>query len=197
VKTIEDYAGGFGKGYTRAAEIWRGLLGELQGLGTKMHIILISHAKIKRFEDPNLPTGYDRYVLAINEQAAAMVRQAVDAVLFANFKEAVRQANKKPSKGDRGQGEAERALYTEHRPAFDAKNRFHLPFELPLEWSEFARRVKEFYAEEGPEAGPAVTAPLPGPEPEQKPIEPAGSTPEMREKLGPPDGPLARGEAAA
>jgi hypothetical protein len=143
VKTIVDYAGGFGKGFDRALEVWRGVLNQLSDLAERYHVILIAHSKVKRFDDPKLPTGYDRYIIAINEQAAAAVRQAVDAVLFASFQEKVRQVSKYVGKG---LGEGERILCTEHRPAFDAKNRFALPFELPLEWRAFASKVKEFYA---------------------------------------------------
>ena len=28
-------------------------------------------------------------------------------------------------------------MYTEHRPAFQAKNRYDLPFELPVSWQAF------------------------------------------------------------
>ena len=122
---------------------------ELAELALSMQVILIAHSKIKRFEDPNLPSGYDRYQIAVNDQAAAVIRQSVDAVLFANFKAKVKEVSKIVGKGI---GEDERALFCVHRPAFDAKNRFNLPFELKLEWVEFARRVKEFYAEQS--AGP-------------------------------------------
>jgi hypothetical protein len=160
VKTIEDYAGGFGKGYVRAADIWRGVLAELAELALKMHVILIAHSKIKRFEDPGLPSGYDRYQISVNDQAGAVIRQAVDAVLFANFKARVKEVSKIVGKGI---GEDERALFTVHRPAFDAKNRFNLPFELPLEWVEFARRVKEFYgAPAQPLTAPPALVPATG-----------------------------------
>ena len=144
VRTIEDYAGGFGKGYIRALEIWRGILERIAALSKRFHVVLIAHSKIKRFDDPKLPTGYDRYIIAINEMAAAAVRQSVDAVVFASFNEKVKQVAKSGA-GNRGLGEGERILFTEHRPAFDAKNRFGLPFELPLEWRAFAERVKQFY----------------------------------------------------
>lgn len=144
VRTIEDYAGGFGKGYVRALEIWRGTLERLTLVAQRFHVVLIAHSKIKRFDDPQLPTGYDRYIVAVHEGSAAAIRQAVDAVLFASFKEKVKQTAKNPS-GNRGLGEGERILYTEHRPAFDAKNRFELPFELPLQWRPFAECVRRFY----------------------------------------------------
>ena len=190
VRTIEDYAGGFGKGYVRALEIWRGTLERLTGLAQRFHIILVAHSKIKRFDDPNQPSGYDRYIIAINELAAAAARQAVDAVLFASFKEKVKQTAK--ASGNRGLGEGERALYTEHRPAFDAKNRFRLPFELPLEWKPFAECVKKFYfgepgSQEGGADGTKQPAPS-GPEPSAPSALPANETKslvgEMKSPIG-------------
>jgi hypothetical protein len=36
-------------------------------------------------------------------------------------------------------------MYTESRPAFDAKNRFNLPFVLPLDWKTFGDAIRAFY----------------------------------------------------
>ena len=69
----------------RALDLWRTLLRELSVLNDKMHVLLIGHAQIKSFQDPELPTAYDRYQLKINDKAAALVREAADAVLFARF----------------------------------------------------------------------------------------------------------------
>jgi hypothetical protein len=167
VRTIEDYGGGFGKGYIRALEIWRGILNQLTGLAQRFHVILIAHSKIKRFDDPKLPTGYDRYIIAVNDMAASAVRQAVDAVLFASFNEKVKQVAKS-SPDNRGLGEGQRILHTEHRPAFDAKNRFNLSFEMALEWRVFAEAVKAFYFGEAAKAEGAVPAEPPHPLPENE-----------------------------
>jgi hypothetical protein len=69
VETIEQYAGGYGKGYIRALDLWRTLIKELAGLNHKMHVLLIAHAQIKSFQDPELANAYDRYQLKINERA--------------------------------------------------------------------------------------------------------------------------------
>ena len=36
-------------------------------------------------------------------------------------------------------------MYTESRPGFDAKNRFNLPFVMPLDWKAFGAAVRAFY----------------------------------------------------
>lgn len=142
VKSIEQYEKGFGKGYVRALEIWRGVLDRLGDLGRRFHVVLVAHGKIKKFDDPEQPAGYDRWILALHDSAAAAVRQTCDAVLFANYKAVVKNIDRGTGKGV---GTAERVVYTECRPAFDAKNRYQLPFEMPLAWSSFGQAVKRFY----------------------------------------------------
>jgi len=141
VETIEQYAGGYGKGYVRALDLWRTLLKELSVLNEHMHVLLIGHAQIKSFQDPELPTAYDRYQLKINDKAAALVREAADAVLFARFETELVKTNGKT----RAYGEGNRIMYTESRPGWDAKNRFNLPFCMALEWKTFGDAIRAFY----------------------------------------------------
>src|SRR6516164_5031337 len=146
VETIEQYAGSYCKGHVRALDLWRTLLKELSVLNEKMHVLLIGHAQIKSFQDPELPTAYDRYQLKINDKAAALVREAADAVLFARFEtELVKVNGAKP----RAYGEGNRIMYTESRPGWDAKNRFNLPFCMPLDWKSFGEAIRAFYGLNG------------------------------------------------
>jgi hypothetical protein len=132
VDHIEQAFGGYGKGYVRALDLWRTLIKELAILNNKMHVLLIGHTQIKSFQDPELANAYDRYQLKINDKAAALLREACDAVLFARFETEVIKANGAKAKV---RGEGVRVMYTESRPAFDAKNRFDLPFQMPLDSS--------------------------------------------------------------
>src|SRR6516162_9733210 len=159
VETIEQYAGGYGKGYVRALDLWRTLLRELSVLNERMHVLLIGHAQIKSFQDPELPTAYDRYQLKINDKAAALVREAADAVLFARFETALVKTNGKT----RAYGEGNRIMYTESRPGWDAKNRFNLPFCMPLDWKTFGEAIRAFYGlkDKGDNAGKGKVAPTP------------------------------------
>jgi hypothetical protein len=116
-------------------------LRELSVLNEKMHVLLIGHAQIKSFQDPELPTAYDRYQLKINDKAAALVREAAD-VLFARFEtELVKVGGSKP----KARGEGNRIMYTEGRPGWDAKNRFNLPFCMPLDWKTLGDAIRAFY----------------------------------------------------
>ena len=145
VEHIEQAFGGYGKGYVRALDLWRTLLKELAILNRKMHVLMIGHAQIKSFQDPDLASAYDRYQLKINDKAAALVREAADAVLFARFEtEVIRDGGNGRSKA-KVRGEGVRIMYTESRPAFDAKNRFNLPFAMPLDWKTFGDAIRSFY----------------------------------------------------
>ena len=183
VASIELYQGGFGKGYTRALDYWRTVLRALATLQRKMHIVTIAHALVKKFDDPEQLASYDRYLVALNEKAAMLVRQSVDVVLFANYKTKVINVREgaQGAKG-KGKGTAERVIYTETRPAFDAKNRFGLPFEMPLDWKVLGGYIKAFYAAQPAPAAPPVTAPSKAP----KPVEAAPPEPPKPTEVAPP-----------
>jgi hypothetical protein len=156
VEHIEQAFGGYGKGYVRALDLWRTLINELSILNHKMHVLLIGHAQIKSFQDPELPAAYDRYQLKINDKAAALVREAADAVLFARFETELVKANGSKAKV---RGEGVRVMYTESRPAFDAKNRFGLPFCMPLDWKTFGDAIRVFYGLNGKAREPQQPTP--------------------------------------
>jgi hypothetical protein len=144
VESIEEYGGGYGKGYVRAAEIFRSILARLDELANRFHILLIGHVQVKTFQDPNQASGYDRWVLKINDKAAGVIREAVDLMVFCTFRtDLIRD---KKTKETRAVTDGSRVMYTEFRPAFlEAKNRFGLPFEMPLEWAPLAKAIKSFY----------------------------------------------------
>jgi hypothetical protein len=129
-----------------------------------MNVICIAHAAIRTFTDPEQNAAYDRYQLKLAGQgaktdASALWREAVDCVLFANFE--VTTSTTKGERKAKAFGDGSRKIYTERRPAFDAKNRFGLPFELPLSWEEFARACAATSPSEAEEVK-ALTAALKG-----------------------------------
>jgi hypothetical protein len=74
-----------------------------------------------------------------------LVREAADAVLFARFETELVKTNGKT----RAYGEGNRIMYTESRPGWDAKNRFNLPFCMPLDWKTFGDAIRAFYGLNG------------------------------------------------
>jgi len=113
----------------------------------KMGIILLGHTQIKTFKNPE-GEDYDRYqpTFEIKQQWDAPARWA-DMILFANH---VDYAKRKDGElKAKGVGSGERAIYTEHTAAYDAKNRIGLPSEISMGdsaeegYANFVAAVKE------------------------------------------------------
>ncbi len=139
VRSIEKADGGYGKGYVDALVHWRTVLSLLDDLRNKrgMMIILVAHAKVERFEDPE-NTAYDRYAPRLHKHAASLISEWVDAVLFATKRIRVsRDGDSRSIASPIGADGGERVLRTNGSPACIAKNRFGLPNEIPLSWDAF------------------------------------------------------------
>jgi hypothetical protein len=141
VANIEKVDGGYGRGYAAALTKWKRLTELLTDLRTKrsMNVILIGHVEVAKHSDPTLNVDYDRYTLKLNKKAAALLREYVDCVLFAKYE----TFTKKDGQKHRAIGDGARVMFTEWRPAFDAKNRFGLPFQLPLSWEAYDQATKK------------------------------------------------------
>lgn len=137
VANIEQVEKGFGKGYLIALKQWnlfRALVNRLQET-KKMNVIMIAHAEVKTFTDPTTNSAYDRYQLKLDKRAAALMREWAHFVGFANFR--VYTKGKENAAKHRAYGDGTRTLYTERRPAFDAKNRDGLPFEIQFDYDTY------------------------------------------------------------
>ena len=141
VRNIEKADGGYGKGYTHALTHWRKVINLLQELRDKrgMMVILVAHAKVERFEDPE-NAAYDRYTPRLHKHAASLIAEWVDAVLFANKKFRVtKDSNDRAIAAPIGADGGERIIRTVGSPACIAKNRYGLPGEIPLSWTAFIK----------------------------------------------------------
>lgn len=142
VETIEDI--GYAKGYVFALTHWREIFAGLDALRTDrgMQVILIAHAAIEKFANPETDT-YDRYVPRLQKLASALVQEWCDEVLFATYRVHTKtQSEGFDRKRTQGIGTGERILRTTERPAHVAKNRLNLPDELPLDYRVFAGLVR-------------------------------------------------------
>lgn len=125
---------GFGKGYVETDYAWRELLDALTYLRDSrgMTIVLIGHATISRFDDPETQS-YSRYEIDLHKRAMATLKREVDAILL--IKKDVTIKTEQP--GGKGRARADggdtRWIYTAHRPAFDAGNRYDMPDKLMYE----------------------------------------------------------------
>jgi len=158
VGNIEDI--GYSKGYTYALTEWREVLDGLDALRNDrgMTVVLLAHARIERFENPETET-YDRYVPRMHKLASALIQEWSDEVLFATYRVHTKLHDegfgKKKAKGI---GTGERIIRTTERPAHMAKNRLNLPDEIPLDWNEYAQFINantpRADALPGPESAP-------------------------------------------
>lgn len=132
--SVDDPA--YGAGYNVALAEWRKLIAELERLqdARKMHLILLGHSHTRAHRHPELD-DFDRFELAINKKAAALLKQWCRTVLFADYETETYEA--KGAKRTRAISDGSRYVHTSWRAAFDAKNRCGLPPKLPLGWAEF------------------------------------------------------------
>lgn len=147
-ETIEDF--GYGKGYKLADEHWRTILDGLTALQEEksMVIIGIAHAIIKKFDAPDTD-AYDRYQIKLHDRAAALVNEWADVIGFAHLETVTVTKGEGSAKSTKGQSSGARVLSVEERPAFQAKNRYSMPPEIPFPkvgaWDVFAAAVAGAY----------------------------------------------------
>lgn len=134
VNTVEDL-GGYGKWVNVILSEWASFIDLLKKIReeSKHNIIMTAHYQIKAFNDPITNAPYDRYSMKLNDKASAHIREWVDMVLFANFETYSKTSSSSDKKG-KGVGTGVRLFHTEKRPAHDAKNRFSLPYTMPMDY---------------------------------------------------------------
>ncbi|HZG81589.1 MAG TPA: ATP-binding protein [Brevibacillus sp.] len=150
-KGIEDF--GYGNGYVYTKEEFGRFLNLLSDvIEAGIHVVLVAHAQIVKFEQPDEMGAYDRYQLKLGKktssQTAPLVKEWADMVLFINYKTFSVAADDKGRK-HKAQGGA-RVVYATHHPAWDAKNRHGLPDEFPLDYSHIAHIFNGFGASSAP-----------------------------------------------
>jgi hypothetical protein len=133
-KSIEDF--GFGKGYTMVAEHWTRFLASCDVLiGQGINVVFVAHSTVKRTSPPDQTDGFDRYELKLTKQSAPLLREWCDLLLFCTYRTKLVEGSDGRLKA---QGGKERIMHAEHSAAWDAKNRFDLPAEMPMEIGQLA-----------------------------------------------------------
>lgn len=166
VNGIEDF--GYGKGYTYVKEEFAKLLDALEEVLNAGHnVVVLAHAAITKFEQPDAVGNYDRWGMKTSKQVAPLLREWCDMLLFANYKTVVEKAGSGPNAKNKASG-GRRVLYTTHHPCWDAKNRFGLPEELPLDYASIAHCLPGGNAPAATQT-PVQHAPAPAPQPKHQP----------------------------
>lgn len=135
---------GFGKGYTYSAEEFGKLLNILQGcVNAGVNVVITAHATLRKVELPEEMGAYDHWEMKTSKKVAPMIREWADAVFFLNYKTVIVNVDGKgQTKGKNKAQGGRRVMYTTHTPFWDAKNRFGLPDELPLDFKEIAHIIQ-------------------------------------------------------
>lgn len=194
-KSIEDF--GYGSGYIKLEEElgrFLNLLSDIVDIG--INVVLLAHAQIRKFEQPDEMGAYDRYELKLGKKTSArtssLVKEWADMVLFINYKTYSVAVDDKGKK-HKGQGGV-RTVYATHHPAWDAKNRHGLPDDFPLDYSYLAPIFNGVATQQQPVMTPpaspappviqepAIQQPAPQPIPVQQPLI---ETPPVTSKLDP------------
>lgn len=135
---IEDF--GYGKGYTYSAERFGKLLNLLTEVAERgVHIVMTAHAQLRKVELPEEMGAYDHWEMKTSKKVAPLIREWADAVLFLNYKvNVINIDNQGAAKGKNKAQGGRRVIHTNHTPFWDAKNRYGMPDELPLEYESIA-----------------------------------------------------------
>ena len=159
---------GYGKGYTYVKEEFSKLLDALEEVLNAGHnVVVLAHAAITKFEQPDAVGNYDRWGMKTSKQVAPLLREWCDMLLFANYKTVVEKAGSGPNAKNKASG-GRRVLYTTHHPCWDAKNRFGLPEEVPFEYASIAHCLPGGSAPAATQT-PVQHAPAPAPQPKHQP----------------------------
>ncbi|MCQ2507272.1 MAG: ATP-binding protein [Dorea sp.] len=137
VPSIEKY--GYGAGYKYLMEKFqKELLDRLDRIWKrcKINIVILAHAQLRKFEQPDEMGAYDRYEMKLTKtpkcDMTALVKEWADMVLFCNYKTNVVNIGEGPNKKAKAVGKGSRVIYTTHHSCWDAKNRYGLPDEMPF-----------------------------------------------------------------
>lgn len=133
-KSLEDWP--YGKGHVLFAETFATLLDACDRLcDTGLHVVLVAHTKVVKTSPPDQTEGFDRWELDLDKRTAPSVKEWADAVLFLNYRMRIIEGSDGRSKGIGGK---DRVIYAERSAAYDAKNRFGLPPEMPMAFEHLA-----------------------------------------------------------
>jgi len=127
-KSIEEF--GFGKGWVIVAEQFGRFLTQCDALiGVGLNVVFVAHSKVQRTSPPDLSDGYDRYELKLSKQTSPLLKEWCDLLAFANYKVTTVEGSDGRTKAIGGK---KRVLHLERAAAWDAKNRYGLPEEVPM-----------------------------------------------------------------
>jgi len=110
-----------------------------------MNIILLAHSKVRKKTDTFHQADYDTTEGTLRKSLMSVFGGWTSAVLFAAFKTEI-MTNEQTEK-NYVIGLGERVLFTEQRPGHPGKNRYGMPYEMEMKFSEIWKYYELFYAQ--------------------------------------------------
>ena len=142
---IDSMEANWYQGYQKAVVIWLEYLNKLDLLRDKgMTIMLIGHVDTETVDDPSVEVPYRRYVLDVHKKARPEIIQWLDCLFFAQKKKGtviVKSNGKTETKVK--QSTDERIVWCNEQIFCQAKNRYALPDQLPLDWDVIRQEMNK------------------------------------------------------
>lgn len=137
--------GGFSKAYDIAMNHFIKMREMLRALrdSRQMNIIILAHSEKVKETNTVLASTFDSFEMALHKKSQAVFVDWVSCVLFATYN----VQKKEDANTDKifAAGDGERVVFAEKRPGFLAKNRYGLPLEMQMDFSEFYQGYLDFY----------------------------------------------------
>ena len=133
-KSLEDFA--YGKGYVHVADGVSQFLRSCDVLAQNgLNVIFVAHSKVVRTSPPDQTDGYDRFELNLHKLVAPLFKEWCDLLVFLTYRTKLIEGGDGKMKGTGGK---QRIMHTERSAAWDAKNRYGLPEEMPMAFAGLA-----------------------------------------------------------
>jgi hypothetical protein len=131
-KSIEEFA--YGKGYVEAQKPVAELLEAINVLRDERNMasVLIAHAKVDRFDDPEV-ASYSHYCIDMHAKLSPAIEREMDAIFLLKKQVTIKSQDLGFNK-ERviAEGGGTIFIHTESRPSYVAKNRYSMPAKIRL-----------------------------------------------------------------
>jgi hypothetical protein len=154
---IEDF--GYGKGYVYAVTVWNEFLDALNMLriGRNMTCILIGHAKVDRFDDPET-VSYHRYEIDLHDRAQKLLEREMDAILLLKRDVSIKTEEIGPKKERKHAEGSNIFICCEGKPSQISGSRYSLPSKTLYRKGQGYAALASFLPAQPETAAPAKAA---------------------------------------
>lgn len=122
----------YGHGVKVAAGEWMKVLARLDVLNKSgMIIVLIGHASIEKFDNPN-GNNFNRYSCRLDSLAWGALKAWADCIWFGNYLSITKESGNGFGAKSKGIGGTDRVVYTHRRDTHDAKPGYTMPEEIHI-----------------------------------------------------------------